>query len=171
MASMENNIESMKITNEIIDKRLLTTAKIVANLEEPSNSRLAEIATETESEEINYINKEGVTLYSLISSYINWQAPKDHLIMKFIEGSDKFMSEPVRRDVNSPKFRKYAYYKLDNGDVLQVKIEAEEVYKIEGNFGYQSLMERLANEEDIVCTLYVDKTLKTTAIEEGKPYD
>ena len=161
--SMENNIESLKITNEIIDKRLLTTACIIANLQEPSNTKMMEIAEETESEEINYINKEGLILYSSIGSYVGWKAPSDHLIMTFINGSDKFLSEPVRQDVNSDEYRKYAYYRLDNGDIIQVGVKAEEVNKIEQNFGYQSLMERLAAEDDIVYALYIDKNLKAVA--------
>ena len=163
MASMEGNIKSLKLTNEIIDKRLLTTAKIVADLQEPNSTEIMKIASVTESDEINYINKEGVILYSSIDSYVNWKAPSDHPIVEFINGSDKFLSEPVRQDVDSGEYKKYAYYRLDNGDILQVGIKAEEVYKIENNFGYQSLMERLANEEDIVYALYIDKNLKAVA--------
>ena len=161
--SMENNIESLKITNEIIDKRLLTTARITASLKEPTNTAVMDIASETESEEINYINKEGLILYSSIGSYVGWKAPSDHPIMKFINGSVKFFSEPVRQDVNSGEYKKYAYYRLDNGDIIQVGIKAEDVYKVEQNFGYQSLVERLANEEDIVYALYIDKNLKAVA--------
>ena len=161
--SMESNIESLKVANEVIEKRLLITARIIANLEEPSNAAIMAIAEETESEEINYINKEGLILYSSIESYVGWKAPSDHQIMTFINGSDKFSSEPVRKDVNSDEYRKYAYYKLDNGNIIQVGIKAEEVYKVEQIFGYQSLMERLAAEEDIVYALYIDKNLKAVA--------
>ena len=77
IASMEDNIESLKLTNEIIDKKLLIAAKIVAGLQEFNNTEIAKIASETESNEINYINKEGVILYSSIDSYVNWKAPSD----------------------------------------------------------------------------------------------
>ena len=165
IASMEDNIESLKLTNELIDKKLLTAAKIVAGLQEFNNTEIAKIASETESDEINYINKEGVILYSSIDSYVNWKAPSDHPIIAFINGSDKFLSEPVRQDVNSGEYKKYAYYRLDNGNIIQVGIKAEDIYEVEQNFGYQSLMERLANEEDIVYALYIDKNLKAAAIE------
>lgn len=94
---------------------------------------------------------------------MNWKAPSDHPIVAFINGSDKFLSEPVRQDVNSGEYKKYAYYRLDNNDIIQVGIDAEEVHKVEQNFGYQSLMERLAAEEDIVYALYIDKNLKAVA--------
>jgi diguanylate cyclase (GGDEF)-like protein/PAS domain S-box-containing protein len=71
--------------------------------------------------------------------------------------------EDIRKDSESNNFNKYGYLRNINGSFIQVGFRANDVESLTYKFNYQNLVEKLAQGENIVNVLFIDKNLKTIA--------
>ena len=161
--TLEESKKAVELTDKIMDDKILLIAKEISNIPIGTNEQLVEISNSHNADEINIFDDKGIIRLSSINEIINWQAPKEHRVYTILAGDEQFSTEPMRKDMHSDSIKKYGYFKLPNGQVVQVGINADEAYKIEESFSYQNIVERLASEEDIVYALYIDKNLKAVA--------
>ncbi|MBI6874564.1 EAL domain-containing protein [Clostridium aciditolerans] len=71
--------------------------------------------------------------------------------------------EGIRKDTESDNYNKYGYLRNADGSFIQIGIRANEVESLTRKFNSQALVEKLAQEENVVHVFCVDKNLKTIA--------
>lgn len=164
IGSLQDNSRSLKTINEMLDDKIRIVAKNIIRDEEHLNSELLKrIAKESDVEQISWYNVDGEIIYSNIDGYIGWTAEKGHAIYDFMTGKDKELIEDIRQDTESKDYLKYGYIKSPTGGFVQVGVMADRVQELTENFSYQTLLENIASEEEIVYALFMDRNLETIA--------
>ena len=161
---VEGNAVSLEMVNGMIEEKIRIVGKIVRmNEKNLSNDLLKKIANDLGVDEVYWYSSEGKIIYSNIDAYLGWKPSKDHPVEKFrISGKNELMEE-IRKDSESDDYNKYGYLRNADGSFIQIGIRANEVESLTGKFKYQTLVEKLAQGENIVHVLFVDKNLKTIA--------
>lgn len=161
---VEENAVSLELVNKMIEDKIRVVAKAtMVNEKSLSNDILKKIAKDLDVGEINYYSSDGEIIYSNFDSYVGWKPSKDHPVEIFrISGIDEFM-EDIRKDSESSNYNKYGYLRSIKGSFIQIGIRANEVENLTLKFNYQTLVEKLAQGENIINVLFIDKNLKTIA--------
>ena len=164
VSRIEDNTRSLKIVNEDIEKNIRHATNIMGRQYNDLNSeRLIEIAQDLNIDEINYYSPAGILIYSNIPDNINWQPGDDHPVTLLSQGNDTELMEDIRQDSVSGNFMKYGAFKNPDGSIVQAGINADYINDITQQFSYQSLMEDLAEEDEIIYALFIDDSLKAVA--------
>lgn len=161
---VEENTVLLEMVNKMIEEKIRVVGKVVMmNQKNLSNDLLKEIANDLDVDEIYWYSPEGTIIYSNIDAYLGWKALKGHPVENFrISGKNELM-EGIRKDTESDNYNKYGYLRNADGAFIQIGIRANEVEKLTRKFNYQTLVEKLAQGENIVHVFCVDKNLKTIA--------
>ena len=187
---VNDNSKSVEIVNKMIEDEIRKAAKVIINLDEINSETITRIARELEVDEINYLDSEGVVLYSNMPENIGWKVNESHPLYSFIRSNETELMEDIRKDAVSGKFVKYGTLKTPDGYYIQIGINADHVNSLTEQFESQRLVEELASSEEIVYALIISNDLKAvahsnkerigldlsedkgavTAIVEGKPY-
>ncbi|MCB2289372.1 EAL domain-containing protein [Clostridium sp. CS001] len=164
VSQLDENEVSLELINKMVEDKIRTIAKAtMANEESLSNDLLKDIASTLVVAEINYYSSDGKVIFSNIESYVGWQSPKDHPVEKFrISGMDELM-EDIRKDTESNNYNKYGYFRNSDGSFIQVGIRANEIESLTYKFNFQNLVEKLAQGENILNVLIIDKNLNSIA--------
>lgn len=166
---VEGNANSLEIINNMIEDRIRRVGKVVImNQYNLSNNLFKKIANDLDVSEINWYSPEGIIIYTNIDRYLGWKPKKDHPVENFrLSGKGEYM-EGVRMDTESLDYKKYGYFRNHDGTFIQIGITANEVENLTQKFDYQTLVEKLASEENILHVTFVDKNLKTIADSDTK---
>lgn len=161
---IEENSISLELVNKMIEDRIRVVANATMVSEKSlSNDLLKNIAKELDVGEVNYYSSLGEVIYSNIDSYVGWKSSEGHPVENFrLSGLDEFM-ENIRKDTESSNYNKYGYIRNTDGSFLQIGLRANDVETLTNRFNYQTLVEKLAKEEDILNVVFIDKDLKTIA--------
>lgn len=161
---VEGNAVSLDVVNKMIEEKIKIVGKIIMlNEKDLSNNLIKKIAKDLGVGEINWYSPEAKIIYSNIDAYLGWKASKGHPVETFrLSGKNEFMEE-IRKDSESDNYNKYGYIRNINGTFIQIGISANEVESLTQKFNYQSLVEKLAQRENIVHVSFLDKNLKTIA--------
>lgn len=146
-----------QINNNLEEKIYMTGRLIVRNQLSISSMYLKSIALDGDIVEINWFNRQGKIVHSSISEYVGWEAPEDHPVRDFIKGNEEFVVEDIREDSESGEHRMYGYVQATNGYFVQVGINADRVEALKKEFSYQTIMDEVAESEDIVYGLFINK--------------
>lgn len=161
---VSDNVMAVDNINEsLTDKIEMTGNMIVRNQLSLSSGFLRNIATDGDIVELNWFNREGEIVYSSIDDYVGWVAPDDHPVQEFINGNEKVAVEEIREDSESGEFRKYGYVRGTNGQFAQIGLNADRVQELTDEFSYQSLVDEIGAEEDLVYALFINKDLEAIA--------
>ena len=164
VSRIEDNTKSLKIINDDIENNIRHANNIMArDYDNLTSDKLIQIAQDLDIDEINYYNPQGVLIYSNVEDNINWVPAEDHPIPVLMKSDEKELMEGLREDGVSGKFFKYGALKNPDGSVVQAGIEADYINDLTNQFSYQSLMENLAEKDEIIYALFVDKDLKAIA--------
>ncbi|MFP4199303.1 MAG: methyl-accepting chemotaxis protein, partial [Halanaerobium sp.] len=71
--------------------------------------------------------------------------------------------EDIRKDTESDNYNKYGYLRNDDGSFIQVGIRANNVRELTDSFSYQTLVEKLEENEQIVYAAFINNDLKNEA--------
>lgn len=161
---INDNVKAVNnINKSLTDKIKMTGNTIIRNQMSLSSQFLRNIAADGDIIEINWFNREGEIIHSSIADYIGWKAGEDHPVRDFIASNEDIFVEDIREDSESGEFRKYGYVRGSNGYFAQIGLNADRVQALTDEFSYQSLVDEIGSEEDLVYVLFIDKNLKAVA--------
>ncbi|SNT07172.1 methyl-accepting chemotaxis protein [Anaerovirgula multivorans] len=181
---------SLETINEMLGDKISAAGRsIITNQANVNNQVLKQTAVDLGVDEIHWYNNQGEILYSTIEEYVGWTPSAGHPVEQFMLGNKDILIEDIRKDSESDNFLKYGYIRHTDGTFVQVGILANTVENMSQRFSIQRFVEDLAENEDIVYALFMDKSLKTiahnnkdeigivfddigskTVVEEGTPY-
>ncbi|NLW16625.1 MAG: GGDEF domain-containing protein [Firmicutes bacterium] len=157
--------EATTIIDGLLEDKLLATGQIVALYDgQYSNRLLAEIADIMQVDEIYVYNREGQIVYSNTGIYLGWHAKEGHPVYNFMRSGKQSHVDEIRRDSESERYLKYAYWRLnDTGRFLQMGVLAERVRDFLGRFELQCLLTEIVADPYIKCAVFYDNNLEPIA--------
>jgi len=160
---LNDNSKSLETVNVMIEDKIRSAAKTIMIMDNINNESITKMADELEVDEINYINSEGVVIYSNQSKNLGWKIDKTHPLYSLINSDKTEIMEDIREDIVSGGLYKYGAIKTPDGFLIQVGINAEHINSLTKQFEFQRLVEELASNEEIVYALYIDKNMTAAA--------
>jgi methyl-accepting chemotaxis protein len=159
-----NNKLSLRTINTMIEEKIRTAENIViSNKDTLSSDVLKRIAESANVDEIYWYSSEGVIIYSTDDSKVGSTSEKGQPVDNFrLSGKSELMDE-LRKDSESDNYNKYGYLKNSDETFIQIGIKGNEVEALTKKFSYQTLVEDLVKDENIVYAVFVDKNLNAVA--------
>lgn len=161
-------IEINQIALETIDKMLENQIRKVANIvikneDKLSESFLNEIKSDLGVDQIHWISADGNTIYTTTKGYEQWRPYVGHPLYDFMHSNNKELMEKIRPDAEFEIPIKYGAIKNKNGEFVQVGILAKNINKITENLNYQTLVEEIVKDNNIVYVSILDNDLISVA--------
>ncbi|MDD4201099.1 MAG: hypothetical protein PHS19_06925, partial [Eubacteriales bacterium] len=148
--SLKKSVEASRIINKLLDEKLLSASKtVMLGHVRFSQSAMKALAESLKVDQICVYNRKGEITYSNIDRYVGWKAKEGDPVRNFIKSGKKEAMENIRADIVSGGFYKYAYYKLSDGDFVQIGISAGDIQKLLGGFEISKLLDELNEDADI----------------------
>lgn len=161
---VEGNTLSLEMVNGMIEDKIRAAEKIVSmNGKNINDDLLKRICDDLKVDEICWYSPEGEIIYSNLKPNLGWKPPKGHPVENFRISDKSELMEGIRKDWVSGDYVKYGYLRNDDGTFIQVGIKADEVKSLTEKFDYQTLVEKLAGDENITHVILVNKNLETIA--------
>ncbi len=159
-----DNSNSLETINEMLEEKIEAAANVAAlNRDDLSNERLREIMEQTKVQEIGWYNPEGETIYSTVDDYVGWEPEEGHPVHDFMVSDKEILMEEIRKDTESDNYNKYGYLRNDDGTFIQVGIRANNVRELTDSFSYQTLVEKLEKNEQIIYAAFINNELENEA--------
>ncbi|RQD67655.1 MAG: methyl-accepting chemotaxis protein [Tindallia sp. MSAO_Bac2] len=163
-SQMELASTSINTITEMIEDSIRQVSNVVIlNQEELSNEMLTDIAAAMDIDELNYFDDNGEILFSNDPANLGWQAPADHPAYAFASGSQNELMEDIRESAVTEDYYKYGYVRSPQGGFVQAGVLANSINEMTLDFGHQTLMDDLAQDENIVFALFIDPDLTAAA--------
>jgi len=161
---LADNSKSLQTIDKMLEEKIEAAANVtVLNRENLSNERLREIMGQTMVQEISWYNSEGEIIYSTVDNYVGWIPEKGHPVHNFMISDRKILMEDIRKDTESDNYNKYGYLRNDDGSFIQVGIRANNVRNLTNSFSYQTLVEKLENNKQIIYAAFINNKLENEA--------
>ncbi len=161
---IQNNDESIQIINESIENDIRNIGYFISNnYLDINNDYLINIANTFKLDEINVTDSNGYVIYSNLESSMGANFGEDHISSSVQYGNDSEFMENIRKSRETDDYYKYGYIKIPNGGMIQVGILANKVEDLKRSRSIQSLLDELANEENIESVFLVDKNYTITS--------
>ncbi|ABR47160.1 methyl-accepting chemotaxis sensory transducer [Alkaliphilus metalliredigens QYMF] len=163
-AQLETATVSLETVNTMIENNISAVARnVISNQDNMSNNTLTQLAESLDVHEINIFSQTGEIIYSNLNENIGWIADESHALHLMLREGKVELMEEIRESTVSNDYYKYGYTVSPTGDVIQVGILANVIHDLSESFSYQSTVENLAKEENIVFALFADKSLRAMA--------
>ncbi|WP_192929849.1 methyl-accepting chemotaxis protein [Alkaliphilus serpentinus] len=161
---LEGNAKTLETVNKMLDDSITSISKdVVRNQDRLSNEFIKVLAEESNVEQVNWYNHQGVIIYSNIPEYIGWTADKGHPVYNFMRSNNREFIEDIRIDTESGEALKYGYAKAADGSFVQVGISANKVQELINEFSHQVIIEDLTSNEEVVHAILINRDLTATA--------
>lgn len=156
--SLRKTVEASGAVRQLISEKLRYAVDITSDLSGSfSNEVLRDIAKEIDVDEIDVYSPEGKILYSNLSAYLGWVAPKGHPVQQFIASSLSFHVDPLRENTISRQLVLYGYQRLEDGRVIQVGKNAKHLEGLLSGFELERMMDEMRKDEDVSYVTYIDE--------------
>ncbi|WP_050607529.1 methyl-accepting chemotaxis protein [Clostridium niameyense] len=152
--------EFKKTIDILSSEKLLSVAYLLNQTKDTSNANLAEIAKQTNLQEINITDNQGKIIYSNLPENINYVFPSDYIGYDILKGKKTSLVEPLRQNKLNHNYYKYSATSFGNGGLIQIGLNANEVKKLNNFVDTQTLVEELSKNKNIKYALIMDKNLK-----------
>ena len=162
---IEDNNYAIKMINEIIEENMRTTANtVIKNRGNLTDELLRDIVNNSTIDEIYWYNADRIITHSTVKEDIGWQVPEGHPLYTFVNSSENEIMEDIRRDAASKeeKYFKFGAVKGQRGEFVQVAVSGDTIHRLTERYSYQKLVEELAEKEEIVYALFIDKNVVAT---------
>ena len=155
--SIEKAITSGTIIEDLIEDKLISASQILSTLTTlNSHQSLISYAKVLNVDQINLFSAGGELLISTLNQELSWQAYEGHPIFEFIKSGKQSFIEPIRENSVTGVSYMYGYYRLQNGEVLQIGLLAYRVEAILGNINPQrALYEIVSAQNNIVKSCFI----------------
>ncbi|MCT4686186.1 methyl-accepting chemotaxis protein [Vallitalea sp.] len=152
------NTHSLKTINKMLEDKISLVGKvIIENKDVLSSDYLKVIAKNLNVDELYWFTPEGEIIYATVNDYIGWIPPKGHPLNDFKLSNQKEFYEEIRKDSKFGNLVKYGALKSSDGCLVQIGINANEVTKLKEKFNYQTLVEELSINDNLVYVAVLDK--------------
>ncbi len=172
--SIEKSLGAEAIFESLIEDKLLTASETTGNYTNfTDREALIDYALALRVDEINLYDSQGNLLMSTDPNFTNWKAFQGHPIYGFIQSSDRTMVEPIRENVVTKERYKYGYYKLIQGNIVQIGLKADRIEEVTGSLNpSRALNDILNNNSNIQAACYIpSSSTNTTCVNESDDFD
>lgn len=163
-SQLETNGLALDIINTYVESDIRNLGTYLKeNSKSLNNEYLGSIAKQFEVDEINVTDASGKIIYSNLSSSMGSAFGNNHISYSVLKGEKNELMENIRKSSETDDYYKYGYVKRTEGGLIQVGILANKIQKFSDSVGYQSLIEHIKKDENVVYALFIDKGLKAAA--------
>lgn len=156
ISRLTNSILATKTIEELTEEKLIVANEVILeNQTNLSNEFLDEMCKQLKVDEIYWYNSHGEIIYTA-GGFLGWQTRDGHTEYDFLKSDEKIFIEPIRADVESGIYYKYAYARANDGEFVQTGILADKIYKITEAFCPAELVNLLIDRENIVQAYYLE---------------
>lgn len=166
--SIENGQTFEEISNDFLSDKIRTVAYIFGQMDEYNNQNCSRIARDLGVTEVNIVNTDRKIMYSNMPANIGYAYPSGHALDPLFSYKEKFISEEIRLSTVDGKAYKYGGLKLNNGFIVQIGIQADQIQDILSKTSIQTLVEQLTDGVtilDITITDIDNKIIAQTLVE------
>ena len=162
---MEVSVVATDAINTLIENDIREVARfLISEGEGIDNQRLINLARDLDVAEINIYNPQGEIIYTnLVEENLGWLAGQDHFAQIVLREQRSEFMEDIRQSATTEGYYKYGYMLAPNGNLIQVGILANHINELAERFSYQTMVEELASEENIIFALFSDMNLMAVA--------
>ncbi|MCT4613225.1 MAG: methyl-accepting chemotaxis protein [Clostridia bacterium] len=162
LAGMETNTVITENNDKSAAEKILNAGRLLSHYTTMSNDTLRTVAKESDLTEINIVS-EGKIKYSNMDANIGYEYPKEHALQDLINGYEDEMVEAPRESTVDGKFYKYGAVRLDNGKVIQIGIDVNDIMVKNEKYTLQAKCSDIGNDESIAYALVISKDLEAIA--------
>jgi methyl-accepting chemotaxis protein len=155
-ASIKNGKNFEEISNDFLDDKIRTVAYIFGQMEEYNNQNCSRIARDLGVAEVNIVTTDRKIMYSNMPANIGYVYPSGHALDPLFSYKKKFIAEAIRESTVDGKSYKYGGLKLNNGYVVQIGIQADQIQEILSRTSIQTLVEQLSDGVTILDITVMD---------------
>lgn len=152
--------EAKKLIDGLLERKLISAGRTVmlskGSITQPM---IVKLADSLEVDQISVFNKRGVIINSNIEGNIGWMAPEGHPVHKFMKSGKESSIDEIRADTISGLYYKFAYYRLPEGEFVQIGTDAGEIKSFVDQFELDPLLRELAKDPDLDQISFIDKDL------------
>ncbi|OFI01411.1 methyl-accepting chemotaxis protein McpB [Clostridium acetireducens DSM 10703] len=169
---ISNQINNNTVAMNIIDDSIATRIRTIANFMNGEgdkindNNYLSKLVKCFEVDELNIVDSSCKVVYSNVPSSLGVDFSKvgnAEVFNLICTGKKDEYMESIRKSRNSDYYYKYGYIKKPGGGMIQVGILANKIEKLNKELSYQTLVENLTKDKNIVYAAYINKELKIQA--------
>ncbi|QCX34109.1 methyl-accepting chemotaxis protein [Caloramator sp. E03] len=160
---IEQSKSAYNSLNEQIEDKIKTTCNIVLSQSYINNEVLNNIAKSMGVDEINYTDPSGKIIYSNLQSSIGYTFDNKHISYSVLTGSQNNFMENIRKSTEDDNYYKYGYVHNPKGGMVQVGLLANKVQDLVEKTSYQSIIDEIGKNPNIVYALFIDTNLKAVA--------
>lgn len=164
ISRLEDNQNSLDfVTNELEDEINFAAKQVYKIHKDMDTQKLKAIATELGVDEINFFSKDKVITHSNMPENINWTPGSDHALYNLFQSGNTELMEDIRKSSVDGNYYKYGTVVFPDGTAVQIGFNANYINDLTQEFSYQSVIDNLAQDKDIVYALFIDNNLTATA--------
>lgn len=155
---IKDNFNSTNNINEMLEESMRTAANTtIKNQYNLSNELLDNIVDNSTVDAIYWYDKDIQITYSTVRGDIGWKVPEDHPLYAFMNSSESEIMEDIRRDGASENgdYFKFGAVKANDGEMVQIAINANKVQALTEKFEYQKIMEDLSKTDNIAYAKFL----------------
>ncbi|QUH24981.1 methyl-accepting chemotaxis protein [Serpentinicella alkaliphila] len=161
---IQNSHLALQTISHLVENNIRSVGRVVlSNQNNLSNNYLIQLTQALDADEINVFNQNGEVIYSNYPENIGWKAPDTHMARIFLNGNSNELFEEIRKSASSEDFYKYGYVRNSSGYFVQVGVLANTINNLTEQFSYQNLVNKLAENEEVIYASFVDKDLNSIA--------
>lgn len=152
-----------KRIDDLLTDKIKAVAYLISKNHNIDDAYLIEVAKIADVSEINLINEEKKVINSNLERNVGYIIPKEHSINSAFTENEKEVIEEIRQSTTDNNFYKYGAILLEDGSIIQVGIQVDDINKLKVSLTKQDVVETLGKEENVVYALIIDKDLKAIA--------
>ncbi|MPM16561.1 Adaptive-response sensory-kinase SasA [bioreactor metagenome] len=152
-----------KRIDDLLTDKIKAVAYLISKNHNIDDAYLIEVAKIADVSEINLISKEKKVTNSNLERNVGYIIPKEHPINSAFTKNEKEIIEEIRQSTTDNNFYKYGAILLEDGSIIQVGIQVDDINKLKVSLTKQDVVETLGKEENVVYALIIDKDLKAIA--------
>ena len=161
---LQDNDSSLVTVNGMIDDKIKMVGNLViSNSSIVNNNYLKKLADDLEVDEINYTDANGLITASNLDTSIGAAFDNTHISYPVLSGQKNSFVENIRKSRENNNYYKYGYVKNPSGGMVQVGIVANRLNELMDKFSYQTLINNMASNKEIVYAIFVDTNYKAIA--------
>lgn len=155
--SISKSIIAEEKINVLLEKELLSATMTTGlYIDVSSNDDLVEVARSLDVDEINIYNKDGQLIFTTMPGISDWQTYPGHPLFDFLRSDERSFVEDIRANAVTGNLYKYGYFKLDNGNVVQIGLNANNIRELLVEVEISNSLNELLSNNDIVFAMFIN---------------
>jgi diguanylate cyclase (GGDEF)-like protein len=143
--------EAYRIINDMLERRIVSAIRTIALYSDQiNNETILDVADTLAVDDIYLYNLDGEIEFSTREVYLGWKATPGHPVHAFLTSGLTSFIEEIRQDTESDEYHKYGYYRLEDGRLIQVGINAALVQGFLAPFEIERLLKDMVGFVDHV---------------------